>query len=135
PERGGPTRGIDRPIPTVSVAAGKAETRQGPQGSWAVYAAIGLSGLTALGAEVVWTRLLSLTLGGTVYTFSIILAVFLSGLGIGSSAGSFLARLTERPRIALAGCQMLLAGAVAWTAYMIACSLPYWPINPALGTS
>ena len=44
-----------------------------------------LSGMSALGAEVVWTRLLSLLLGGTVYTFSLILAVFLVGLGIGSS--------------------------------------------------
>jgi hypothetical protein len=52
-------------------------------GFGAVYIAIGLSGLCALGAEVVWTRLLSLTLGPTVYTFSIILAVFLAGLGIG----------------------------------------------------
>src|SRR5579863_5291646 len=34
-----------------------------------VYLAIALSGLTALGAEVVWTRLLSLLLGATVYTF------------------------------------------------------------------
>ena len=51
---------------------------------WPVYVTIALSGLTAIGAEVVWTRLLSLTLGGTVYAFSIILAVFLFGLGIGS---------------------------------------------------
>ena len=35
-----------------------------------------------------WTRLLSLMLGGTVYTFSIILAVFLFGLGMGSAVGS-----------------------------------------------
>ena len=57
-------------------------------GAWAVYVAIGLSGVSALGAEVVWTRVVSLLLGATVYTFSIILAVFLFGLGIGSSAGS-----------------------------------------------
>jgi spermidine synthase len=50
-----------------------------------VYVTIALSGMCALGAEVVWTRLLSLMLGATVYTFSIILAVFLVGLGIGSS--------------------------------------------------
>ena len=61
-------------------------------GAWAVYLAIALSGMSALGAEVVWTRLLSLMLGGTVYTFSLILAVFLIGLGIGSSLGAFLAR-------------------------------------------
>ncbi|MEO6246816.1 MAG: SAM-dependent methyltransferase, partial [Opitutaceae bacterium] len=44
--------------------------------------AIGLSGFCALAAEVVWTRALSLLLGATVYTFSIILAVFLTGLGL-----------------------------------------------------
>ena len=57
---------------------------------------------SALGAEVVWTRLLSLMLGASVYTFSIILAVFLIGLGFGSSAGAFLARGT-RPRARSAG--------------------------------
>src|SRR4029077_13672989 len=37
------------------------------RGAWAVHLAIALSGMSALGAEVVWTRLLSLMLGGTVY--------------------------------------------------------------------
>ena len=76
--------------------------------------------MTALGAEVVWTRLLSLMLGGTVYTFSIILAVFLFGLGIGSAVGSALARRSRRPRTLLGWCQLLLTGAIAWTAYMLA---------------
>jgi spermidine synthase len=97
----------------------------------AIYCAITLSGLTALGAEVVWTRLLSLLLGPTVYTFSIILAVFLLGLWGGSSAGSALGRRTE-PRMALAACQVLLAAAVAWTAYTVAHSLPFWPVDPWL---
>jgi spermidine synthase len=97
-----------------------------------VYVTIALSGMSALGAEVVWTRLLSLMLGATVYTFSVILAVFLLGLGIGSSAGSYLSRRTASARIALAWCQMLLALAIAWTAFMLTRSLPYWPINPSL---
>jgi spermidine synthase len=101
----------------------------------AVYITIGMSGLCALGAEVIWTRLLSLMLGATVYTFSIILAVFLVGLGIGSSAGAFAARSARRPRVVLGICQMMLAGAVAWAAIMIANSLPYWPINPIKTTS
>ena len=101
-------------------------------GTTLVYVAIALSGLTALGAEVVWTRLLSLLLGPTVYTFSIILAVFLLGLWAGSSAGSSLARRLERPRLALAACQILVAGALAWTAYTMAHSLPYWPVDPWL---
>jgi spermidine synthase len=104
-------------------------------GAWPVYLVIGLSGLTALGAEVVWTRILSLMLGASVYTFSIILAVFLTGLGAGSSAGSYMARSLNRPRLALGVCQMLLVAAIGWTAWMLADSLPFWPINPALATS
>jgi spermidine synthase len=100
-----------------------------------VYVAIALSGLTALGAEVVWTRLLSLLLGATVYTFSIILAVFLIGLCAGSSAGSFLSRRVKEPRVALAASQVLLALAIAWTAFTIAAVLPYWPVDPWLSTS
>ena len=58
-----------------------------------VYLVMRLSGLTALGAEVVWTRILSLLLGGTVYTFSIILAVFLVGPGDRQQH-----RIGDRPR-------------------------------------
>jgi spermidine synthase len=97
-----------------------------------IYAAIAFSGLTALGAEVVWTRLLSLLLGATVYTFSIILAVFLTGLWAGSGAGSFLSRRVRDPRLALAGCQILLAAAIAWTAFTVAYVLPWWPVDPWL---
>src|SRR5437016_5604985 len=100
-----------------------------------VYIAIAMSGLAALGAEVVWTRLLALMLGGTVYTFSLILAVFLIGLGIGSSLGALLARRAAAARVVLGACQWLLTAAIAWTAVMISESLPYWPIAPVLSTS
>jgi spermidine synthase len=97
--------------------------------------AIALSGLTALGAEVIWTRLLSLILGATVYTFSIILAVFLMGLGIGSSVGSFLSRKVSNPRAAFGICQFLLIPAIAWAAWVMTQSLPYWPLSPDLTTN
>ncbi|HEX7123941.1 MAG TPA: fused MFS/spermidine synthase, partial [Gemmatimonadaceae bacterium] len=103
--------------------------------AWVVYVAIGLSGASALGAEVVWTRLLSLLFGGTVYTFAMILAVFLTGLGAGSAAGSWLARRTQRPRLTLGWCQLLQTVGVAWAALMIANVLPFWPVNPALSPS
>lgn len=102
---------------------------------YAVYLAIFLSGLSALGAEVVWTRLLSLLMGGTVYSFSIILAIFLLGLGIGSAGGSVLARTVATPRLALAWCQIALALAIAWAAFIISKSLPFWPIHPGLVTN
>ena len=101
-------------------------------GSWLVYTAIALSGLAALGAEVIWTRLLSMLFGASVYAFSIILAVFLTGLGIGSSRASALSRSSTNPRRDFGMCQALLIAAIAWSAYMTNSSLPYWPINPTL---
>src|SRR6185436_5631062 len=82
-----------------------------------------------------WTRMLGLLLGASVYTLSIILAVFLVGLGIGSSIGSLLSRILTRPRLALGWCQLLVAGAIAWTAYSLTASLPYWPINPSISSN
>ncbi|HYT74206.1 MAG TPA: fused MFS/spermidine synthase, partial [Vicinamibacterales bacterium] len=103
-------------------------------GDWAIYTAIALSGMTALSCEVIWTRLLSLLFGGTVYTFSLILAVFLFGLGIGSSLGSAIGRATPRPRVVFGWCQMLLCAGMAWSAYMLTESMPYWPVNPSITT-
>lgn len=105
---------------------------------WPVYLAIGLSGATALGAEVIWTRILGLLLGATVYTFSIILGVFLVGLGIGSATGSAIARnlrTVVAARAVFGACQLLLTAGIAWTAFMLSNSIPYWPVNPLLSTS
>jgi spermidine synthase len=92
----------------------------------AIYAAAALSGFTALGAEVVWTRQLSLLFGASVYTFSLILAVFLTGLGIGGLAGSRLARRVSDPRSMLGGIQVALAVAIAFGAWAIVNVLPSW---------
>ncbi|HQX81587.1 MAG TPA: fused MFS/spermidine synthase [Vicinamibacterales bacterium] len=101
-------------------------------GSRVVYITIALSGLTALAAQVIWTRVLSLLFGATVYTFSLILAVFLVGLGIGSSLGASMARSMKNPRAALGWTQMLLCVALAYAAYMTNASMPFWPINPQI---
>lgn len=85
-----------------------------------IYLGIALSGLTALGAEVVWTRLLSLSLGGTVYTFSLLLAAFLTGLALGSTVSS---RLIRRgilpPELFFALTQLTLIPAIVWAATAI----------------
>ena len=104
-------------------------------GARLVYIAIALSGLTALGAQVVWTRMLSLIFGATTYTFSLILAIFLTGLGIGSSFGAAIAKTSPNPRIALGWTQVGLCAALAWAAYATSGSLPYWPINPSISSS
>ena len=63
-----------------------------------VYLAIALSGLCALAAEAIWTRMLGLLLGASVYTLSIILAVFLTGLGIGSGMRAHCSAASSRAR-------------------------------------
>ena len=102
---------------------------------WAVYMAIFLSGSCALGAEVMWTRQLALVLGATVYSFSIILAVFLAGLGMGSTCGAVLARRLASPGTMLGWFQLLAAGSLAWASLMLAKSIPYWPFLAELATS
>lgn len=67
---------------------------------------IAMSGACALGAQVIWSRNLALLMGGTVYTFSLILGAVLLGLAIGSGMGASMVRTTRSPRAALAMCQI-----------------------------
>ena len=128
-------RSRQTPRPSPGAPDLRLSRRPLPEGEgkrWLIYTVIALSGCSALAAEVLWTRLLSLLLGGTVYTFSIILAVFLLGLWAGSSVGSFLARSLQHAVLVLAGCQTLLVLTIAWTGYTLSHSLPYWPVDPWL---
>jgi spermidine synthase len=50
-----------------------------------VLACFALSGLCAMAYQTIWTRLLSMVIGTTVYAFTSLLAVFLAGLVIGSA--------------------------------------------------
>lgn len=90
----------------------------------AVYVVAALSGMTALGAQVAWTRLLALLFGGTTYTFAIILAVFLGGLGIGSAIAALAIRRGEGGAL-LAACQFGLVAAMAYAATMITKVIPF----------
>ncbi len=58
----------------------------------------GISGLLAIGYEVLWTRLLVLHLGSSVYAYAIMLSVFLIGISLGSYvSGKWLASRTKSP--------------------------------------
>jgi spermidine synthase len=114
-------RGI-RPIPATAPAP---IPTQSISGRWPIYVSIALSGAAALGAEVVWTRLLGMLLLATVYVFSIILAVFLVGLAAGGAAASWLIRRV-RADLALGLCQLALTLGIAWTAMVITGVLPFW---------
>jgi spermidine synthase len=76
--------------PTATeVAAGGAPALPGlVYGRAAVRAALwgaGLSGLTSFLCEVTWIRLLAVVLGGSTYNFTLALAAFILGIGLGSA--------------------------------------------------
>lgn len=96
-----------------------------PSAAGLVYLAAALSGLTALGAQVLWTRLLTLLFGATVYAFSIILAVFLGGLGTGAVVAARVIARGKNPLRALAATQIALAPALLWSAGLLGQVLPY----------
>jgi spermidine synthase len=70
--------------------AGGLENRFGAR---LVLVGIAVSGFCALGYEVLWTRILTLTIGTSVYGFSIMLATFLTGIALGSQAYGLFVKL------------------------------------------
>jgi spermidine synthase len=84
-----------------------------------------LSGFAALTAEVVWTRSLSMLFGSTVYTFAILLAIFLSGLGIGSALAAGCVRWNRHPWRWLVVAQLAIVVLVPYANHMITGKLPY----------
>ncbi len=89
-----------------------------------VLVGIGVSGFCALGYEVLWTRVLTLVVGTSVYSFTILLAAFLTGIAVGGQSEAFLRRLirrrdegTRRWVLVFGACQVaigLSALAVTW---------------------
>ncbi|HET9161099.1 MAG TPA: hypothetical protein VFN88_10855, partial [Caulobacteraceae bacterium] len=117
----------------VQVEPEPAADGPGDLGRWSVLITIAFSGAVSMGAQVVWTRIMGLMLGATVYVFSIILAVFLTGLGVGAALGSWAGR-RWKPRLLLGWSQALAALGLAWTAWQVGTSLPYWPVAPQSNT-
>jgi spermidine synthase len=96
---------------TVDVAATLrgALTRQPGLPKAAVLGVAFVSGLTSLGYQVLWTRLLSYGTGGSSYVFTTILILFLSGIAIGAFAhGTGLGRRFH-PVLLLGASQALIA--------------------------
>ncbi|MBI3857326.1 MAG: fused MFS/spermidine synthase, partial [Planctomycetes bacterium] len=67
-----------------------------------------LSGFASLIYEVAWTRSLVLSLGSTVYAFTLILTAFILGLAAGSAVSSRLVHRAKQPEAALAAIQALI---------------------------
>lgn len=88
----------------------------------AVLIAIGASGATAFIYEVAWTRLFAVTLGSSTYSFTLMLAAFISGLAVGSAVAA-LPVISRRPLFFFAGAELLIG-------LVIVLSTPYYARLP-----
>jgi spermidine synthase len=75
---------------------------------WLILIAYGIAGFTSLAYEVIWARILSMNTENTTYSFTIILAVFLLGIAIGSYIYS--KRLKFLPQLRLFGLIEIILG-------------------------
>jgi spermidine synthase len=84
-----------------------------------VLAVFALSGFVSLALEVVWFRVLTLFLRPTVYGFSVMLAVILAGIALGSY---LLTPFLDRPRRWIATIGIIECGVA------LAAALSFWPL-------
>lgn len=82
------------PVPKTDVLSSAPAARLSASLRWIVVA-FGLSGMTALILEVLWTRVLVLIFGSTVYSFAAMLSVFLLGIALG---GAVFGKIADRVR-------------------------------------
>jgi spermidine synthase len=88
--------------------------------------AYAVSGFAALAYEIVWTRMFQIQLGTSIYAFSMMLAVYLAGIGLGSLVGGPLLARVRRPLLALAVAQAFIA---AYSVYGLFICTRYGPVT------
>ena len=82
-----------------------------------------VSGANAFLYEVLWTRMLTHVMGGSIYAFATMLAAFLTGIALGGGLSGKFAANKERAALAFAGTQVAIAvlsmGVYAWMGPLI----------------
>ncbi|MEE9570470.1 MAG: fused MFS/spermidine synthase, partial [Gammaproteobacteria bacterium] len=82
-----------------------------------------VSGANAFLYEVLWTRMLTHVMGGSIYAFATMLAAFLTGIALGGGLAGKFAANKERAALAFAGTQVAIAvlsmGVYAWMGPLI----------------
>jgi spermidine synthase len=76
-----------------------------------------LAGAVAFFQEVLWARMLSHVLGGSIFAFGVMVASFLAGIALGGGLGAAIARKREHAALALA-LALIVAAAAAAIAYL-----------------
>ncbi|MFL5726645.1 MAG: fused MFS/spermidine synthase [Chloroflexota bacterium] len=88
-----------------------------------------VSGLTSLGYQVLWTRLLSSGTGNSTYVFTLILGTFLVGIAIGAAIFAVTRSRLRRPVAAIAVAQVVVA-ALAFGSLVLVIGHP-GPLDPS----
>jgi spermidine synthase len=76
------------------------------------------SGFATLAVEVIWTRALAQVLQNSVYTYALVLTVFLAALSLGAALANRLGRLPLRPEAVLTGLLLASAAVIAATPHL-----------------
>ncbi len=105
---GGPTAVSAEPVKVTRPVAGPGPTAARQRVLLALSFAF-VSGLTSLGYQTLWTRLLASGTGNSTYVFSLILVVFLTGLALGAAAFRLVGRRIREPVAALGISQAMIA--------------------------
>lgn len=114
------------PSPRQAEEKLSAEAGRQPEGGgerW-VLVAICLSGGTAFLYELVWTRFFAVSLGSSTYSFTLMLAAFITGLALGSVAAQLLP--ARRAPLAWLALLQVLIGLVVAASLPLYPRLPYW---------
>lgn len=83
------------------------------------------SGIASMNYQVIWSRALSMVIGSSVYSFTIILLAFLVGIAIGSALYSSWMHRIRNPVFHL-GLVTLFIGLTAVLNFLITDDLPFW---------
>ena len=91
-----------------------------------------VSGFVALGYEVVWARILAIHTLHAVYSFSLMLTVFLAGLAVGGALGTWWIRRRQVSLIEFGALQMSI-GLLAVVALFVFAKLPAFVLEEIFG--
>lgn len=85
---------------------------------WLAGGALAVTGFLSLSLQIVWSRILAQVVGPTSYAFSLVVAIFITGLALGTIAGRAFAVRLRVPALGLSaaiGLAVLAGVAAVWT--------------------
>jgi spermidine synthase len=118
--RDSPAAPAPEPAPPARQAAPPVERAPAAPRPHLAAAVLVATGFAGLASEVAWTRVLALVIGPTTYAFSIMLATFIAGLGLGALGGAWLAARARGRAVWLTVLVLAIAGLSAAALWRVA---------------